>query len=157
MSDGNSVSARTGGCQCGAVRYALTGPFHNPHICHCRMCQKAFGNYFAALVSCKKDAFRWSRGSPSIFRSSEIVSRFFCSDCGTPLGFAYDSSPHIAVSIGSLDEPAAVTPARQYGIESRLPAFEGLHALPGSRTEDDVPPDMVEKLKSRQHPDRETS
>jgi hypothetical protein len=156
MSRDDSVRARTGGCQCGAVRYALTGPFHNPHICHCRMCQKAFGNYFAALVGCKKDAFRWSRGSPAVFRSSESVSRFFCRDCGTPLGFAYDPSPFIAVSIGSLDEPAAVAPARQYGLESRLAAFEGLDALPGSRTEDDVPLDMAPKLKSRQHPDGET-
>ena len=44
----------TGGCQCGAVRYAITTPFENPHICHCRMCQKAFGNYFAALVGTSK-------------------------------------------------------------------------------------------------------
>ena len=44
----------TGGCQCGAVRYRITAPLENPHICHCRMCQKAFGNYFAALVGMKK-------------------------------------------------------------------------------------------------------
>ncbi len=38
----------TGGCQCGAVRYAL---FEMPEltICHCRMCQKAVGGPFAAL------------------------------------------------------------------------------------------------------------
>src|SRR5215475_8929725 len=40
----------TGGCQCGAVRYALYGQPTNPHVCHCRMCQKAFGNYFVLLV-----------------------------------------------------------------------------------------------------------
>ena len=38
----------TGGCQCGAVRYALYAEPTNPHVCHCRMCQKAFGNVFAA-------------------------------------------------------------------------------------------------------------
>ena len=82
--------AITGGCQCGHVRYAITGPLHNPHICHCRMCQKAFGNYFAALVGAARENFRWSRGKPGVFRSSSIVSRFFCSTCGTPLAFAYD-------------------------------------------------------------------
>lgn len=46
----NEPATITGGCQCGAVRYAIDGPLNNPHICHCRMCQKAFGNYFAALV-----------------------------------------------------------------------------------------------------------
>ena len=60
----------TGGCQCGAVRYRITAPFENPHICHCRMCQKAFGNYFAALVGTKKTGLHWTKGGPSFFRSS---------------------------------------------------------------------------------------
>ena len=72
----------TGGCQCGAVRYRITAPFENPHICHCRMCQKAFGNYFAALVGTKKTGLHWTKGGPSFFRSSEIVQRGFCKDCG---------------------------------------------------------------------------
>jgi hypothetical protein len=156
MSSDHSVSARTGGCQCGAVRYVTKGPLRNPHICHCRMCQKAFGNLFAALVGCHKSGFRWSRGKPGVFRSSEIVDRSFCRDCGTPLAFAYDTSEFIAISIGSLDEPAAVAPERQFGIESKLPAVDVLHTLPGTRTEDEVPPDMLAKLASRQHPDRET-
>jgi len=145
----------TGGCQCGAVRYAITTPFDNPHICHCRMCQKAFGNYFAALVGTRKAGFAWTHGVPGFFRSSSIVERGFCRDCGTPLSFAYDTSERIAVSIGSLDHPEAVTPAHQYGIESRLPAFEMLHTLEGTRTEDDIPPDVMAKLQSRQHPDRD--
>ncbi len=125
----------------------------NPHICHCRMCQKAFGNYFAALVGTKKSGLSWTRGEPAFFRSSEIVARGFCRDCGTPLSFAYDTTDRIAVSIGSLDHPEAVTPARQYGMEAKLPAFDTLHDLPGTRTEDDIPQDFLTKLKSRQHPD----
>ena len=31
----------TGGCQAGAVRYVLNEQPPGPHICHCRMCQKA--------------------------------------------------------------------------------------------------------------------
>ena len=91
----------------------------------------------------------------SLFRSSSVVQRGFCRDCGTPLSFAYDHSKHIAVSIGSLDDPSAVTPERQYGIEARLPAFAHLHELKGSRTEDDVPPEIMAKLKSRQQPDHD--
>jgi hypothetical protein len=30
--------ALTGGCQCGAVRYALYAVPPEPSICHCRMC-----------------------------------------------------------------------------------------------------------------------
>jgi len=148
-------SHATGGCQCGAVRYSISGPFENPHICHCRMCQKAFGNYFSALVATKRENFRWTRGSPGIFKSSSIVERGFCRDCGTPLSYAFDTSPRTNVSIGSLDHPEAVTPVVQFGIESRLPAFGLLHNLEGKRTEDFFPPDMMAKLKSRQHPDRD--
>ncbi len=147
--------AITGGCQCGKVRYEILGPLENPHICHCRMCQKAFGNFFAALVGTKKATFRWSRGTPGMFRSSSVVSRGFCRDCGTPLSFAYDHSQHIAVAIGSLDNPALAVPANQFGIEARLPAFAALHTLPGTRTEDDVSPEEMAKLKSLQHPDHD--
>jgi hypothetical protein len=83
-----TTQAVTGGCQCGAVRYAISGPLHNPHICHCRMCQKAFGNYFAALVGTRRENLTWTRGEPASFRSSSVVQRGFCRDCGTPLSFA---------------------------------------------------------------------
>lgn len=145
----------TGGCQCGAVRYLVTAAFENPHICHCRMCQKAFGNYFAALVGTKKTGLTWTTGTPAYFRSSSVVARGFCRDCGTPLTFAYDHSERIAVSIGSLDHPEVVMPAVQFGIEGQLAAFGLLHTLPGTCTEDDIPAGMLEKLKSRQHPDRD--
>ena len=147
--------AKTGGCQCGAVRYAITSPFENPHICHCRMCQKAFGNYFAALVGTMKTGLTWTKGTPGFFRSSAIVDRGFCRECGTPLSIADDDSDRIAVSIGSLDHPEMVTPAHQYGTEARLAACDILHSLPATRTEDDIPSERMEKLKSRQHPDRD--
>ena len=149
----NTIS--TGGCQCGALHYKITAPFENPHICHCRMCQKAFGNYFAALVGTKKWGLHWTKGQPAVFRSSEAAQRGFCKHCGTPLTFAYDDADRIAIAIGSLDHPDMVTPARSYGIEGQLPAFATLHTLPGTRTEDDVPPEDIAKLKSRQHPDRD--
>ena len=57
----------SGGCQCGAVRYRVTGPLIDPSICHCRMCQKAFGSLFAPLVGVKLDGFTLTRGSLSIF------------------------------------------------------------------------------------------
>jgi hypothetical protein len=145
----------TGGCQCGKVRYAIYGETTNPHICHCRMCQKAFGSFFAPLVGVKLVDFAWTRGEPGIFRSSEIVERGFCRDCGTPLSFRYTTKEHIAVAIGSLDEPARIEPAHQYGVESRVPYFAELAGLPGTATEDDIPPEEMKRLASRQHPDRE--
>ena len=50
MTDTTRASMMTGGCQCGAVRYELYSEPTEPSICHCRMCQKAFGNYIAPLA-----------------------------------------------------------------------------------------------------------
>ncbi len=140
----------TGGCQCGRIRYEITGPLFNPHICHCRMCQRAFGNFFAALVSIKREHITWPKGEPDAFQSSSIIRRGFCSACGTPLTYANDEAGHLSVSIGSLDDPSIAVPEAQYGCEGRLPAFEHLHELPASRTEDDIPAAIMAKLKSRQ-------
>ncbi len=146
--------AHTGGCQCGAVRYALYAEPTNPHVCHCRMCQKAFGSYFAPLAGVKLDELAWIKGQPGVFRSSEAAERGFCRDCGTPLFFRYVDKDRISISLGSLDEPKRVVPARQYGIEGRLPFVATLTSLPGSRTEDDVPAAERARFKSRQHPDQ---
>ena len=147
-------AVHTGGCQCGAVRYALYAEPTNPHVCHCRMCQKAFGNYFAPLAGVRLGEFAWVKGKPGVFQSSLAVERGFCRDCGTPLFFRYHDRDRISLSLGSLDDPSRVVPARQYGIESRLPFVERLTALPGTRTDDDVPPQDMARLASRQHPDR---
>ena len=101
----------TGGCQCGAVRYAHRWRrSRNPSICHCRMCQKAFGAFYAPLVGVPLDRFEVTRGKLSIFKSSDVVERGFCRDCGTPLSFRNLDSDEINVSIGSLDDPKAVKP-----------------------------------------------
>ena len=41
----------SGGCQCGAVRFRVEGALGDASICHCRMCQKASGNFYLPLVS----------------------------------------------------------------------------------------------------------
>jgi hypothetical protein len=146
--------AYTGGCQCGAVRYALYAEPTNPHVCHCRMCQKAFGNYFAPLAGVPPRDFAWTKGTPGIFKSSEAAERGFCRDCGTPLSFRYVDKDRISVSLGSLDDPARMPPAKQYGLESRLPFLATLTTLPGTRTEDSIPQEERARLQSRQHPDR---
>jgi hypothetical protein len=149
----------TGGCQCGAVRYALHAVPSDPHICHCRMCQKAFGSFFAPLTGVPLTAFSLTRGELSIFKSSDQAERGFCRLCGTPLTFHYVGRPNIAVSIGSLDRPEAVRPATQYGIEGRLSYFADLATLPGNKTTEDDEPALAVNIRgsNHQHPDHDTA
>lgn len=110
----------TGGCQCGAVRYALSER-PKSEFCHCSMCRRATGGVFAALGTVPKSAVRWTRGEPAYFASSTAVERGFCARCGTPLTFAYHDSGGMDVTLGSLDDPEAVGPLQlEFAVESRL-------------------------------------
>jgi hypothetical protein len=118
------------------------------------MCQKAFGNYFAPFAGVSRGDLAWVKGEPGVFRSSEVVERGFCRDCGTPLFYCYHDRGRISVALGSLDDPSRVVPTRQFGIESRLPFVAALASLPGMRTDEYVPSEEADRLRSRQHPDR---
>jgi hypothetical protein len=148
----------TGGCQCGAVRYALAAMPEGTSICHCRMCQKAVGGAFAVYAPVRLADFAWTRGAPPAFRSSTAAERHFCPDCGTPLSFRYLHKDWIDVSIGSLDQPERVPPVRQFGIEGRLPWLTGdlLDRLAGQATTDPGTPAQERALTNFQHPDHDT-
>ena len=143
----------TGGCQCGAVRYALYAAPGSVDICHCRMCQRAVGNLFMAVAGVPQAQFAWTKGAPALFRSSSAAERGFCRACGTPLTFRYLAKDEINVTLGSLDEPARARPTRQYGIESRMPWWQDLFDLPGITTADDPPPGGLAALRSYQRRD----
>lgn len=146
----------TGGCQCGAIRFGVTGDLRDSSICHCRMCQKAFGGYYAPLVSARGAELVWTRGTRKIFQSSNLVARGFCSDCGTPL--TYEAPDGIAIAAGAFDDPSQTPPTLQYGLEAKIAFVDHLHALPGTSTDQDVDatPFLLE-LVSYQHPDHDTA
>jgi hypothetical protein len=146
----------TGGCQCGAVRYAITATPERVHLCHCRMCQKASGGPFATGAPVQRSGFSWTRGTPASFASSSRAHRYFCAACGTPLAFSYDASPTLSVTLGSLDRPQDVPPVRHYGLEGRLAWLSNLDKLPGETTEQMMDMAQAERPISFQHPDHET-
>jgi len=146
----------TGGCQCGAVRYALTAAPTNPHVCHCRMCQKAVGAPFGALATVALADFAWTRGEPAWFRSSEAAERGFCRDCGTSLPYRRVGGERIDVALAPLGDPGAVTPTRQIGVEGRLSWIARLPELPEATTDALALPDAAARAASRQHPDGES-
>lgn len=147
----------TGGCQCGAVRYRLEAEPDLPHLCHCRMCQKAMGSYFAALAVVPDDKLVWTRGEPRRFASSTMATRGFCGDCGTPLTFQVPGSGRINFSLGSLDDPSAVPPDIQIGMESRVPFFTELPGLKTQTTQQAIDSDRLRRTRSHQHPDHDTA
>jgi len=141
----------TGGCQCGAVRFA-TKLVGRPSICHCRMCQKAFGSFFGPLVTSHDG--HWTRGTPKWFQSSNLARRAFCGDCGTPL--AYETKYGLELAIGAFDEPAKVAPVIQVNLHDKVPFFETLTSLPTPDHPEAEWLDFMAGIHSNQHPDHET-
>jgi hypothetical protein len=144
---------RTGGCQCGAVRFRIKGELGRPSICHCRMCQKQFGGFFSALVTVPESELEWTRTAPSYFQSSVNVKRGFCANCGTPLAYLHPGGLEIA--IGTFDDRSDLAPQIQVNYAARLPWVTTIFDQP---TYDD--PDFYsrqEHIISFQHPDHDTA
>jgi hypothetical protein len=145
----------SGGCQCGAVRFHVEGPLGDASVCHCRMCQKASGNFYLPLVSVRGAKLTWTRGEPKRFRSSSYASRGFCGDCGTPL--TYEAPDGVALAIAAFDDPSGIAPAIQWGIEAKLPYVDEIPGLPGQATMEDIADaPFLADLVSYQHPDHDT-
>jgi hypothetical protein len=150
----------TGGCQCGAVRYAVNETPFQVGICHCRMCQKAVGAPFFATFTVKNANLEWTRGEPAVFMSSVKMERGFCRDCGTPLYNNWVANDVIHPAIATLDDPSAVKPEYQAGVEARLPWTSDIAALHALNTDDIFKgyEALLDEIGStnRQHPDRDT-
>jgi hypothetical protein len=127
---------RLGGCLCGEVRYEAQPDKPEGYYCHCRMCQLAFGNTRAAFLNLRKDELRWLGPAPAYYASSKIARRGFCNRCGTPLTFEYPDSERMDISIGSLDDPAAIKPTTHFGVESRIASWHAEDGLPALRLDE---------------------
>lgn len=145
-----------GGCQCGAVRFRVDGALGTASICHCRMCQKAFGAFYAPLVSIRDGGkLTWTRGGPKRFQSSNHVARGFCEACGTPL--TYEAPDGVALAIGAFDAPEDLAPEIQYGVEAKLSYTDRMSCIPERRTEEDLETAaFLDGIVSYQHPDHDT-
>lgn len=134
---------KSGGCQCGAVRYHVSLANEEAYLCHCRMCQKATGGFAASFFNVPQTAVTWESG-PDWYQSSPIAKRPFCKECGTPLGFQFLEGPNCDLTVGSLDDPKGMHPTSHFGIESLV--HEGwLDSKDLKRNRTDSNPALVER------------
>jgi hypothetical protein len=155
----------TGGCQCGAVRYAVHSQPARPALCHCRMCQKASGNVFGSFAGVDSADFQVTRGEITWWVSSSGGERGFCRNCGTPLAWRNPEHTWTSMTIGSYDEPAKVKPIYVYGSEGIVPWLHEVMALvptptghantPQAKAKNDPHYEQI-RLTNHQHPDHDT-
>lgn len=127
----SAAAIHEGGCLCGAVRYRADAPPKHVNHCHCRMCRVGSGAPILTWVTFSRDRFRWTKGAPTMRRSSDIAQRGFCNTCGTALLWQGDAGPgEIDVTAGSLDRPEGIAPQDHLWTESALPWFTVVDDLP---------------------------
>ncbi len=127
----------TGGCMCGAVRYEASEPPQTVGYCHCRMCQKWTGNLFMSYAGFRSATFRFTQGEPKFYKTSVVIERGFCANCGTQVFNHYLKGPDwMFATIGSLDHPEDWPPDHHMGIESQVPWLDIHDDLPRNRCQD---------------------
>ena len=145
----------TGGCQCGAVRYAFYAEPTKVGICHCRMCQKALGAPFGVFVAASVSDFAWTRGRPASFASSNRGLRHFCANCGTPLGFRPTDGTVMEMMGGTLDDPSLAPPTYEVGREGKAAWIAHLATMTSRTTIENMDAERAATVTSFQHPDRD--
>jgi hypothetical protein len=132
----------TGGCQCGRVRYRAHPPRDRACVCYCRMCQKASGGPFMAMVRFQASQVEWTT-PPEIFASSNQVERGFCRDCGTPLTYRHLEGPYLSLTLNSLDDPESIRPEMRFCPTNQVSWCAGLDSLPAREMDLTVTPGFV--------------
>ena len=129
------TEAMTGGCLCGAVRYRITRPADKIIACHCTHCQKSSGSGASFNAAMPADAFAITQGTPKSYHdtadSGNILHRYFCGDCGSPLYSLVDAVPGLAfLKAGTLDEVSGLVPQVQLWCATAQPWLTLDPALP---------------------------
>lgn len=135
-----------GGCLCGKVQYAATGPFSAFHICHCSQCQRSTGSAHASNIFTTPDRLEWLTGEDQITSfipdEPDVISKSFCSHCGSLVPYISAKSGKLIIPAGSLSEDPGIRPednifwndrADWYDAVSQTPKFDGF-PKPGAKS-----------------------
>lgn len=98
----------TGGCHCGAIRYAVEGQPAHAALCHCRDCTHHAGAQMVGWALFPRAAVTIT-GEPRVYKSSADGRRLSCAACGTGLFYLNETifPGQIDVQIATLDDPEA--------------------------------------------------
>lgn len=130
-----ATSSATGGCMCGAVRYACMGDPLDVAYCHCSDCRRHSGAPAVVWIAYDAAHVKFTAGELKVYESSPGVGRGFCRHCGTPMTWQAKSlrfaGKHIVeFYVGTLDDPGLHVPDRHWFESERLAWFDTVDDLP---------------------------
>lgn len=114
------MSNHTGRCLCGSVTYSFQNPIKWCGHCQCESCRRNCAAPITTFIAVCDGQWEWTGGEPGVYESSPGVKRFFCRDCGTPMGFRPARGGEIHVYAAGLDDPEAFQPQVHFFYSERL-------------------------------------
>ncbi|MDD9943087.1 MAG: GFA family protein [Myxococcales bacterium] len=121
----SSNQVRTGGCQCGAVRYRIVGEPFILVICHCTQCQRQSGSAFGMSLIVRNEQLEVTGKLKTFARPSELgqeVVCAFCPECGTRIHHRPKKAPDTTnVKAGTLDDTTCLEPQLQVWTRDKQP------------------------------------
>ena len=119
---------KTGGCQCGSIKYRLTGVPKMLYICHCTDCQKQSSSAFGMSLIMDANEIAFVKGKNRLKTldtrcENGLLKRcVFCPDCGTRILHGSDNPEQpVSIKAGSLDDTSWLDPVAHIWLKSAQP------------------------------------
>lgn len=128
----------TGGCLCGAVRYAVEPPLLRANHCHCSRCRKHSGTTGCMQARVLREQFQLLSGHEElrVYGRGKGAVKAFCRHCGSSIfGGNWPDGPQVSIRLGSFDADKGELDAR---LEPQFHTFVDSKA-PWDRILDDLP------------------
>lgn len=133
----------TGGCLCGAVRYACSGEPAMAGHCHCEDCRRSSGSGHSSHLAVPDVSVQLDgevKGYARAADSGRMVTRFFCPTCGAALYSTNDGMQGMMfLRASSLDDLEVFKP-QMHVYASRAASWD--HRTEGLPVFDVMPPGM---------------
>jgi hypothetical protein len=125
------MTALTGGCLCGAIRYTATGEPAHHALCHCHDCRRSAGATFVGWALFPREQVTIS-GAPVDYESSPGTHRQFCGRCGTGLFFLSEAvfPGQIDIQSATLDDPDQLPPQASIQMAEAPAWIDAVASLP---------------------------
>jgi hypothetical protein len=115
------MSALSGACMCGAVRFQVNAPFKTAGYCHCGRCQHRTGVPWALSAMAPAGAVEVLSGADAIrtWRPPEGFPKSFCGTCGGHLWAGDpDGDGAVAIRMGALEGDPGIRPQWHQWVDS---------------------------------------
>lgn len=121
----SSMTAMTGGCLCGKVRYTVSADPMFTGVCHCTSCQKQGGGAFSVVIGVPTNGLS-VEGTTTTYEakgdSGQSVKSRFCPVCGSTIVSEPEVMQGLAiVRAGTLDDPSSLKPTMEIYCDSKQP------------------------------------